>query len=101
MGFLNQAIFGGEERGSALLKNPPDWFLNWFGGGAAWSGVKVSEDSALTLSAFYAAVRIISEDTASLPLFVFERSYGLYFLEQFGERWRFFRPDESEAEPAM
>ena len=25
-----------------------------------------------------------------LPLFVFERSYGMYFLEQFGERWRFF-----------
>ncbi len=34
-----------------------------------------------------------------LPLFVFERSYGLYFLEQFGDDWRFFPPEESPTEP--
>jgi hypothetical protein len=32
-----------------------------------------------------------------LPLFVFSRAYPLYFLEQFGERWRFF---EKATEPA-
>jgi hypothetical protein len=26
-----------------------------------------------------------------LPLFVFLRCYNLSFLEQFGERWRFYR----------
>ncbi len=35
-----------------------------------------------------------------LPLFVFERSYGLHFLEQFGERWRFFGADLQAPEPS-
>lgn len=33
-----------------------------------------------------------------LPLFVFERSYGLYFLEQFGPEWHFFPTAEVVAE---
>jgi len=35
-----------------------------------------------------------------LPLFVFERSYVLYFLEQFGDDWRFFREPEVAVETA-
>ena len=33
-----------------------------------------------------------------LPLFVFERSYVLCFLEQFGDDWRFFRRTEVAVE---
>lgn len=35
-----------------------------------------------------------------LPLFVFSRSYSLYFLQQFGPRWHVFPDDMSLAPPA-
>ncbi len=37
------------------------------------SGIMVTPQTALTFSAFYAAVRVISEDMASLPLAVFQK----------------------------
>ena len=37
--------------------------------------------------------------TILLPLFVFSRSYGICFLEQFGSEWTFF-PDESPLKPS-
>lgn len=36
-----------------------------------------------------------------LPLFVFHRSYTLYFLEQFGSEWRFFADPEQFVPPTQ
>jgi len=57
----------------------PDTFLKYFGGGrSSKSGIDIDEDSALTFSAVWACVRILSESVASLPL-------GVYRKEQEGK----------------
>lgn len=43
------------------------------GGSGTASGVNVTEERALTTSAVYACVRVLSESIASLPLFLYER----------------------------
>jgi len=55
------------------LLNPKNWLLNSLGISKSYTGVNVSEVTALNLSAVYACVRIISEDIASLPLNVYKR----------------------------
>jgi HK97 family phage portal protein len=55
------------------LKNPPQWFVDYFGGGASASGVNVGHQSALKYTPFWAAVRIISGTVASLPFKVYRR----------------------------
>lgn len=58
----------------ANLRNPPDWLYSSFAGGdRTKSGVTVSPDSALTLSAYFAAIRAISEDVGKLPLILYKR----------------------------
>lgn len=59
----------------ATLKNPPQWFYNALTGGTSTSaGVTVSETTALTLSAVWACVRVISETIGSLPWFTYRRT---------------------------
>lgn len=61
-----------EER--STLQNPEQWFLDWIGGGnQSLSGVKVTPDSALSISAVYACCRTISNTIASLHLGLYER----------------------------
>jgi HK97 family phage portal protein len=55
------------------LQNPEEWMLEAFGARKTSSGVSVSADSAMRLSAVSACVRLISESIASLPLNVFRR----------------------------
>lgn len=54
---------------------PPtdDW---WYGavGGVSTSGVRITETSALSISAFWACLRVIAETCASLPLIYYERT---------------------------
>lgn len=57
----------------ATLANPPDWMWRAFAGTTALSGVRVSPDSALTLSAFYRGVRLLADSIASLPLITYRR----------------------------
>ncbi|WP_327587049.1 phage portal protein [Nonomuraea sp. NBC_00507] len=45
----------------------------WAGDGQASAGVYVNEETALHYSPFFAGVRVISEDLASLPLITYER----------------------------
>jgi HK97 family phage portal protein len=45
----------------------------FFSGAGTYTGRSVTPDSALTVTAFYAGVRVISETVASLPLIVYER----------------------------
>lgn len=53
------------------LSRPASWLLDLFV--KSKSGATVNEQTSMTLSAVYAAVRVISETVASLPLYVYER----------------------------
>lgn len=55
------------------LRHPTAWLQSWALGGPTIAGLSVSPHSALTLSAYFAAVRAISEDVGKLPLKVYER----------------------------
>jgi HK97 family phage portal protein len=71
-GFLSRIWLGsGESRAS--LANPDSLLLEAFGGVSTASGVSVTPDSAMRLSAVSACVRLISESIGSLPLHVYRR----------------------------
>ena len=53
------------------LRNPPEWLIDAFGASPVTAGVSVSPNSALTFTAVYAAVRVLAESVASLPLKVY------------------------------
>lgn len=55
------------------LRHPTAWLQNWALGGQTLSGINVSPESAYGLSAYFAAVRAISEDVAKLPLKTYRR----------------------------
>jgi len=58
-----------EQRGlnhTSTLSNPANWFTSLFGGRTS-SGVTMTEDKALSLSALWSAVRIKADMVASLP----------------------------------
>lgn len=58
----------------STLSNPARWLTDWFqGGSTSKSGATVNEDSAMRVTAYLAAVKIISETVASLPLLVYQR----------------------------
>jgi phage portal protein BeeE len=54
--------------------NPRDREIaRYFGGGPAWSGVSVTQETALACSAFWCAATTIAADVASLPLPLYRR----------------------------
>lgn len=53
--------------------NPDRWLINGFGGQPSVAGVAVNEGTALSATAVWAGVRIISETLAMLPLELYER----------------------------
>lgn len=55
------------------LANPDPWLLEAFGVRATASGENVSPTTAMGLSAYFGAIRSISEDVAKLPLWVYRR----------------------------
>jgi HK97 family phage portal protein len=59
----------------ATLKNPPMWLYNALCGvnSSTAAGVSVNEQTALTLSAVWACVRVISETVGSLPWITYNR----------------------------
>jgi len=57
----------------ATLRNPPKWLYDALAGSKSSAGVRVTEKSALNLSTVWAAVLIISQTVASLPLIVYRR----------------------------
>lgn len=70
MGLLTRTYPAIERR--FTLRNPTDWFLDWFNGGTeSLSGERVSPATSLGLSAYFAAMRAISEDTGTLPFHVY------------------------------
>lgn len=52
---------------------PEKWLVDWFGGPTSATGLAVSVDTAKRLTAVTAALRIISETQAMIPLFVYRR----------------------------
>lgn len=70
----------GEARGWRLQisnpRNPSYWVQKLFGGGgnATASGIQVTPEVALTQSAVFAAVRILSEDIGTLPFGVYRKT---------------------------
>lgn len=55
------------------LTSPPQWFVDWVGGGKTATGITVTESKALKYTPFWAAVRIISGTLAALPFMVYSR----------------------------
>ena len=68
-------IFGlfGKKEERATLANPATWLTSTLTGGTTASGIAVNENTALNSSAVFAAVRLLSEAVASLPLHTYER----------------------------
>lgn len=55
------------------LGNPAAWLLDVMTGVRTLSGENVTHETAMQLSAFFAAIRNISEDVAKLPFNIYER----------------------------
>ena len=68
-------MFGlfGKKEDRATLRTPTSWLFGALGGAKVSAGVVVNESTALQYSAVYAAVRLLSESVASLPLHTYER----------------------------
>jgi len=67
-------LFNAEKWGSRTAKDP--LIASWFGGDETESGESVTPDNAMKCTAVMAAVRVISETIASLPLFLYRRTKG-------------------------
>ncbi len=79
LGGLLERRGGSPENPSTNLSNPDTWLYQAFGAfgdGSDVAGIVVNERRALQSSAVYAAVRVLAETVASLPLHVYERTPG-------------------------
>lgn len=73
MGLLRSAARASITSTSGVA-TPEKWLVDWVKGGIDTpSGVDVTVDTALMYAPFFAAVRVLAEDEASLPLHLYER----------------------------
>lgn len=72
MGLLSQWTES-RSRSASGLSQPTDWLASMFGGAPASSGAKVTQDTAMSLTAVFAAVRRHADTLAHLPLPVMAR----------------------------
>lgn len=72
MGWLKR-IFNRSES-ETTISAPAQWLIDAIGGGRSNSGIVVSRERALTYSAVYACINIISNAVAELPLHTFLRN---------------------------
>jgi HK97 family phage portal protein len=61
------------EKRNVSLTSPPQWLLDGLGMGGAESGVNVSVEGSLKVTAVLAGFTILAEDTSSLPLILYRR----------------------------
>lgn len=75
MSFLGQLL--SEKRSSEVisLRNPPNWFINWTNGGLTTASQTVNINTALSLTAIYACINLISDTMAQMPLNVNRRLF--------------------------
>lgn len=52
----------------STLADPEDWLVDIFAGGKSASGKRINQRTALTFTAVYAAIKVISDAIAQLPL---------------------------------
>lgn len=77
MGWLNALAKPPQEMRMAVktqgtdLRNPSTWLIDLLGGPDSATGIKVTEDTALTSNAVWSCVRILSETIGALPLHVY------------------------------
>lgn len=71
MGLISAAYQ--ERAATSGIQNPSNWLFDALGGSKTASGKRVDVDTAMTLSAVWAAIRLLSESAASLPLVTYER----------------------------
>lgn len=64
------------ENPSTSLADADEWLYDSFGAGTSSSGVRVSRETALTYSAVWRAVTLISSTVAKLPLYIYRRTDG-------------------------
>ena len=72
MSFLSKLMSGNRDT-VISLRNPPNWFIEMTNGGTTASGATVTAQSALSLTAVYDCVNIISDTMAMMPLVVNKR----------------------------
>ena len=75
MGLINKSISGISAQ-TSNLQTPQNWLINAFNGGQRKTASKivVGHNNSMSLSAYYSAIRNISEDIGKLPLRVFQFS---------------------------
>ena len=61
------------EASTTTAGNPDAWLVSALGGGKTASGIIVTPDTALRISAVYACVRILAESVGGLPLILYRR----------------------------
>jgi len=77
LSILGKELINIERRSGEVssIKNPKEWVLKVFGG-ESFSGMNVTPDTALTFSAVWACVRILSNSLAMVPLNVIQDING-------------------------
>ena len=73
MSFISKLIRQSRSDEIVSLRNPPNWFLELTHGGPTVAGTAVNVHSALSLTAVYDCVNIISDTMAMMPLVVNKR----------------------------
>lgn len=68
--------FSRQERRStpAPLSSPPDWLVDFWGGGVTKAGVAVNEQNALSLSPVWAAINLIADTMGIFPLHIYRNA---------------------------
>lgn len=69
-------LFASDDPAISDTRNPRMWLVNGLGGRRTTAGENVSHETALTLSAYWACLRVISEDVAKIPLHVYRERPG-------------------------
>jgi HK97 family phage portal protein len=62
--------------GPRVVSDPSEYGLSYGYGSSAWSGMSITHETAMTMSAVYACIRLISDDIASMPANVYQRYPG-------------------------
>jgi HK97 family phage portal protein len=74
MGIFQRVIHWLAGKDTTSSDAPAQWFLDWARGGEdTLSGVAVSHETAMRLSAVWTCVRVRSEDIGKLPCFLYQR----------------------------
>lgn len=71
MNFLARVLWRAAKYAGAHPRDP--LIAEWFGGSRTASGVNVTPESAMEVPAVYAAVKLVAETVASLPLIVYRK----------------------------